>query len=117
MASSLRRGSIVLAIYPFTDLSSAKRRPALVVSATNRPGRDCILAFITSRTSWADATDLVLDPADPDFAATGLRVESSVRCSKLMTLDRALLTGRVGYLGERLMDEVDRKLKIALELQ
>ncbi len=45
MGHRLKRGSIVLAIYPFTDLSSAKRRPALVVSATERPGRDCILAF------------------------------------------------------------------------
>jgi hypothetical protein len=43
--SGLKRGSVVLAIYPFTDLSSAKRRPALVVSASDRPGRDCILAF------------------------------------------------------------------------
>jgi hypothetical protein len=48
MAQRLTRGSIVLAIYPFADLSSAKRWPALVVSASDRPGRDCILAFITS---------------------------------------------------------------------
>jgi hypothetical protein len=38
MDSSLKRGSVVLAIHPFTDLSSAKRRPALVVSATGRSG-------------------------------------------------------------------------------
>jgi len=74
MADSLRRGSVVLAIYPFTDLSSAKRRPARVVSATGRPGRDCILAFIMSRTARIEATDLMLDPTDGDFADTGLRV-------------------------------------------
>jgi len=62
MGNSLKRGSVVLAIYPFTDLSSAKRRPALAVLATGRPGRDCILAFITSRTSHIEATDLMLDP-------------------------------------------------------
>jgi len=45
MDDRLKRGSVVLVIYPFTDLSSAKRRPALVVSATERSGRDCILAF------------------------------------------------------------------------
>ena len=44
MGNGLSRGSVVLATYPFTDLSSAKRRPALVVSATGRPGRDCIVA-------------------------------------------------------------------------
>lgn len=117
MDHRLRRGSIVLAIYPFTDLSSAKRRPALVVSATGRPGRDCILAFITSRTGSSKATDLVLDPADSDFSATGLRVQSSVRCGKLMTLDRSLLTGRLGQVSRRLMDKVDARLRIALGLR
>jgi len=117
MGDSLRRGSVVLAIYPFTDLSSAKRRPALVVSATGRPGRDCILAFITSRTGRIEATDLMLDPADRDFAATGLRTTSLVRCGKLMTLDRTLLTGRLGRLSKRLIAEVDVRLKKALELR
>lgn len=117
MANSLKRGSVVLAIYPFTDLSSAKRRPALVVSATGRPGRDCILAFITSHAGWTEATDLMLDPTDGDFAATGLRIASVARCGKLMTLDRTLLTGRLGQLSERLMAEVDTRLKEALELR
>ena len=117
MGASLRRGSVVLAIYPFTDLSSAKRRPALVVSATERPGRDCILAFITSRTEQIGATDLTLDPDDGNFTATGLRMASVVRCGKLMTLDRILLTGRLGQLSERLMAEVDLRLKKALALR
>lgn len=116
MGHSLSRGSVVLAIYPFTDLSSAKRRPALVVSSTVRPGRDCILAFITSRMGTVDATDLVLDAGDGDFAATGLQVASVVRCSKLMTLDRTLLTGRLGQLSQRLMADVDVRLKAALDL-
>ncbi len=117
MGHSLRRGSVVLAIYPFTDLSSAKRRPALVVSATGRPGRDCILAFITSRTGQTETTDLVLDPSDKDFGATGLRMASRVRCGKLLTLDRSLLTGRLGQLSGQLMAEVDLRLKTALALR
>jgi mRNA interferase MazF len=116
MGDSLKRGSVVLAIYPFTDLSSAKRRPALVVSATGRPGHDCILAFVTSRTGRTEMTDLMLNATDEDFAVTGLRVTSLVRCGKLMTLDRTLLTGRLGQLGARLMAEVDIRLKKALEL-
>jgi mRNA-degrading endonuclease toxin of MazEF toxin-antitoxin module len=34
-----------------------------------------------------------------------------------MTLDRSLLTGRLGRMSRHLMDEVDTRLKIALELQ
>ena len=77
MDNSLKRGTVVLAVYPFTDLSSAKRRPALVVSATERLDRDCILAFITPRVESIDRTDLVLDVRDADFAATGLSVAYS----------------------------------------
>jgi hypothetical protein len=87
MDSSLKRGSVVLAIHPFTDLSSAKRRPALVVSATGRSGRDCILAFITSRTGPLEATDLVLDPADGDFAATGSRMSFAAGCSRVCDVE------------------------------
>ena len=116
MAGSLRRGSIVLAIYPFTDLSSTKRRPALVVSATRRTDTDYILAFITSRTDRSDETDLVLENSDADFARTGLHASSAIRCGKLMTLDRTLLTGSLGQLSEGLMREVDQRLRRALEL-
>jgi mRNA interferase MazF len=117
MDDRLKRGSVVLVIYPFTDLSSAKRRPALVVSATERSGRDCILAFITSRIDQIEETDLLLHPEDSDFAATGLRVASVVRCGKLMTLDRTLLTGRLGMFSDRLMMDVDVRLKKALGLR
>ena len=46
-----------------------------------------------------------------------LRVASAVRCGKLMTLDYTLLTGRLGQLSERLMAEVDIRLKKALGLR
>ena len=107
---------MVLASYLFTDLTAVRRRPALVVSASDRPGDDCILAFITSKTANVGVTDLLLDVADPDFAATGLRVPSVVRCGKLMTLNHRLLVGRIGYLSDRLLNEVNTRLRVALEL-
>jgi hypothetical protein len=63
-----------------------------------------------------DATDLVLDAGDGDFAATALQVASVVRCTKLMTLDRTLLTGRLGQPSQRLVADVDVRLKAALDL-
>ncbi len=45
-----KRGDIVLVPFPFTDLSSSKRRPALVVSpnAFNEQRQDLVLVAITS---------------------------------------------------------------------
>ena len=41
-------GAIVLARFPFTDLSGEKRRPALVVSRDNDRRADVVVCFITS---------------------------------------------------------------------
>ena len=44
----MKRGTVVLALLPFTDLTDRKRRPALVVSPETRQGDDLLVAFITS---------------------------------------------------------------------
>ena len=46
-----KRGDIVLVLFPFTDLTSSKRRPALVVSPDpfNDGMQDVVLAAITSQ--------------------------------------------------------------------
>lgn len=46
-----KRGDIVLVSFPFTDLSSSKTRPALVVSpdSFNQTMQDLVLAAITSQ--------------------------------------------------------------------
>jgi|SRR5579862_2755256 len=67
MASTTRynRGDIVLVSFPFTDLSSSKRRPALVVSpdAFNRAMQDVVLAAITSQGA-DEASALTIEPGD-----------------------------------------------------
>ena len=45
-----RQGHIVLVSFPFTDLTSSKRRPALILSPDpfNSAGEDLVLAAVTS---------------------------------------------------------------------
>lgn len=84
-------GSIVLTRFPFTDLSGAKRRPALVVSCENERRSDLIVCFITSmRRVGPDMAPLDAIPG------TGLKVPSVVRFDKLATLDRAVIAGKIG---------------------
>ncbi len=85
-------GTIVLTRFPFTDLSGDKRRPALVVSRDNdRRPPDLVVCFITS-----------IPRTDPDMAplaatpGTGLKILSVVRFDKLATLDRTVITGKLG---------------------
>ncbi|MEK7137066.1 MAG: type II toxin-antitoxin system PemK/MazF family toxin, partial [Patescibacteria group bacterium] len=44
----LEFGAIILVPFPFTDLSHAKMRPALVVSGASHAGDDIIVCCITS---------------------------------------------------------------------
>ena len=44
----MKRGTIILTPFPFTDLTKNKVRPALVVSSNKRNDNDVIIAFISS---------------------------------------------------------------------
>jgi mRNA interferase MazF len=84
-------GSIVLTRFPFTDLSGDKRRPALVISRDNDRRPDLVVCFITSVSrSGVDTAPIA---ATPD---TGLKVSSVVRFDKIATLDRSVISGRIG---------------------
>lgn len=114
----MNRGTIVLTPFPFTDLSGAKVRPAVVVSPTARPGDDVILAFISSAVPRIPLpTDLLLLPPHPEFPVTGLKVPSVVRCDKLATVHRHILLGELGTLSPSLLGALDDCLRYALALQ
>jgi mRNA interferase MazF len=84
-------GSIVLARFPFTDLSGDKRSPALVISRDNDRRPDPVVCFITSvQRSGPDMA------AIPTTGGTGLKVHSLVRFDKLATLDRSVIAGKIG---------------------
>ena len=105
-----RQGDIVLVSFPFTDLSSSKRRPALVLSpdSFNASGEDLVLAAVTSH-----ITD---DPHGVrlwrgDFAAGGLPKRSMVKATKLFTMHSSLIVKRIGALTTEKMEEVLRSLR------
>ncbi len=112
----LGRGQIVLAAFPFADLSSTKRRPAVIVGIDGTQG-DFILAFITSQQTASTGTDEVALPlSHSEFAMTGLTVPSKIRTGKLATLAPILLTRRLGNLGPLLTAALDRALITALSI-
>lgn len=113
----MKRGTVVLTPFPFTDLAGTKVRPAIVVSRSDRPGDDVILAFISSVIPpGLLPTDLVVDPSHPNFRETGLKVPSIVKCDKLATVQRRVILGELGQLSSSLLRELDQRLSHALNL-
>jgi mRNA interferase MazF len=113
----MKRGTVVLTPFPFTDLTTIKRRPAVIVSKVEPLKNDLIVAFISSVIFPNPSdTDLYIDFNDPDFKNTGLIKTSIIKADKLMTIEKQLFTGELGCLSDRLLRELDAKLKIALNL-
>jgi mRNA interferase MazF len=113
---TLTRGDVVLTRFPFTDLTGASQRPAIVVSQ-GQIGQDVVVAAISSVVRGALApTDYTVDLTHPEFALTGLRVTSVLRMHKLAALERSVIVRRLGRLGPQLQTEVDRLLRMVLGL-
>lgn len=113
----MRRGTVVLTPFPFTDLTGSRVRPAVIVSRSDRPGDDVILAFISSvPPQTLLKTDLLIEASHPDFPTTGLKVRSVIKCDKLATVERRILLGEIGQLSHALIQELNERLRYALEL-
>ncbi|MBM3130941.1 MAG: type II toxin-antitoxin system PemK/MazF family toxin [Chloroflexi bacterium] len=75
----MTKHKIVLVPFPFDDLSSEKVRPAVCLTDPIGLHDHVILAFITSRVpDQLLPSDLAINVNDADFAATGLRVSSTL---------------------------------------
>jgi mRNA interferase MazF len=113
---TLSRGDVVLTRFPFTDLTGAAFRPAVVVSQ-GQIGQDIVLIAISSVVRGALApTDYTVESTHPEFALTGLRVTSVLRMHKLAAVERSVISRRLGRLGPQLQAEVDRILRVVLGL-
>jgi mRNA interferase MazF len=113
----MKRGTIVLTIFPFTDLTTVKRRPALIVSNPEQNKEDVIVAFISTIVpERLSPTDLVFDACQKEFAASGLKKKSVFRLDKLATLKKSIFTGELGSVGQETLHQENEKLKTALGL-
>lgn len=113
----MKQKTIVLTRFPYSDLSGTKRRPALVISHPKPGAPDLIVAFISSQIPrFQESTDYVLLQSDREFRQTGLSKSSVFKMDKLATLDSGLFVGRLGEVSDSLFEELQNRLRIALDL-
>lgn len=105
----MTKGDITLIIFPFTDLSGNKLRPAIVLAAA---ADDVTVCFITTQTQWQEPTDVMLSPN----SSNRLKKASLIRTSKIATLDKSLSKGRIGQLTDSELLLLNKKLKEVLRL-
>ena len=109
------RGEVVLVRFPFTDLTSAKQRPALVVSsaAFTASGQEVIVAAISGQRIYHPGK---FDYIVRNWERAGLLMPSVVRAGKLVTLHGDLVRRRLGALSGTDLESVDDMLRAALAL-
>jgi mRNA interferase MazF len=112
----MTKGKVVLLPFPFDDLSTVKVRPAVCLTNPIGLHRHVVVAFLTSHipTDLLE-TDIVLAAQDRDFAATGLRISSTLRLHRLMTISTNLIQRELGKLSSSLQADVIHKLRTLFE--
>ncbi|WP_321506788.1 type II toxin-antitoxin system PemK/MazF family toxin [uncultured Methanoregula sp.] len=99
------KGDIVVVLFPFSDLSNAKKRPALVLATPD--GEDVILCQITSRLVSDRYAVLI---GEDDFSAGSLRQESNVRPTRIFTADKKIIQYIAGHLKDDVMERIVNRL-------
>lgn len=104
------KGDIVVVPFPFSNLSTSKRRPALVLIAL--PGPDVVLCQITSK-QWVG--DYSFELNSKDFVQGGLDKVSYVRVTRIFTAEKSIVLRKVGKLKEERMSTIMRSIITLLE--
>lgn len=95
------KGDIVVIPFPYSDLSNAKRRPALVLAESSN--NDLILCQITSQ-KVRDSVAVKL--TSDDFLHGSLSKESNIRPNKIFTADSKIILYKIGSLKTKKFDEI-----------
>lgn len=99
------KGDVVVLPFPFSDLSSSKKRPALILADIT--GDDYIMIQITSKGIRDHyAISLLKD----DFSFGSLNQESNLRPNKIFTLDQKLILYKIGHLTDAKLSECMNKI-------
>lgn len=114
MPMTARPGDVVLVRFPFTDLTTSKLRPAVVLAAR---GRDLIIVGVfSSPPQTPESTWIPLSSGDPAFSQTGLRTTSTIKAERIAVVEQSIVVRRLGFLTSSQMDALRRAVKLALNL-
>jgi len=103
------QGDILLVPFPFTDLSSVKQRPVLVLSSTeyNRNHEDIITCGITSNLKDREYSILL---TNQEMLQGSLPKESRIKADKLFTLEKSIVKRKFGKVKSVVVSEVKKEL-------
>ncbi len=115
MMSKPQPGEIWLVRFPFSDLTSAKLRPALIL-AVHRDEVIILGIFSKIPTGKLQNSWILIQDSNAQFPQTGLKKTSLIRADKIATVSTSVFQRKLGDLSADLLTEVQKALRIALNL-
>lgn len=106
-----RAGQIALMPFPYTNLQHNKKRPVLLLRRLDHTQDDWLVCMVSSRIRQAEpGLDWVLHPEDDEFGASGLKVSSVFRLSRVAVLEGSLLLGQLGEVSDARLQDIKQRL-------
>lgn len=104
------QGDILLIPVPFTDLSSQKRRPVIVVSNTayNRANPDVVVVAMTSRSISSPHAFRI---TSADLVEGALNRPGTVRADKVYTLAQSIAVKKFGKVSSDIVQRIRQLLE------
>jgi len=104
------QGDILLVPIPFTDLSSQKRRPVIVVSnnSYNKNTTDLVVIAMTSNPVEADYSFTI---TSSDLQEGKLNHPGKVRVDKIYTISKSIVVKTFGRVDENVLERIRKELQ------
>jgi len=99
------KGDIVVTPFPFSDLSSSIKRPALVVA--DLIGDEFVLCPITTKNR---PDPYKIDLPESEFNKGRIRISSFIIPSRLFTLNGSIFLYKAGSINNEKIQEVENKI-------
>lgn len=111
MRSGIRfeQGEIVFVPFPFTNLTSSKKRPVLILSKTdyNIKSSDFVCCGITSNIRSVDHSVLI---QGKDLSTGFLPKPSRIKINTIFTLEKSVVIRSFGKVRENIMKKVKKEV-------
>ena len=96
--TTYKKWDIILVKFPFTDFTTTKKRPALIISpASYNDKLDVVVAFITSK---LDVENKIGDYKIKEWKKANLPKPSMIRM-KFATIDKSIIDKKIGVISAK----------------
>ena len=106
----LNQGDIVLIPIPFTDLSSQRQRPVIIISndTYNRKTMDIVVVAMTSNPTVVDYSFTI---TSSDLEQGKLNRPGKVRVDKIYTLSQSIVVRTFGRVNPKILNRIRNMLQ------